>query len=75
MKTIYTKDSCSYCMMAKDLLNRKGETYIEKLLNRDYDIDTFKSIYPFAKTFPLILEEDGTVIGGFEQLKKLYDKK
>lgn len=75
MKTIYTKNGCAYCTMAKDLLTRKGEEYIEKLLDRDYNIDTFKSIYPFAKTFPLILDENNEVIGGFDQLKKKYEGK
>jgi glutaredoxin len=68
MLTVYGKEGCSYCQKAKAHLDKLGVEYIEKLLDRDFSRDSFLSIYPNAKTFPQIVEEDGTVIGGYTQL-------
>ena len=73
MITVYGKEGCSYCTRAKLHLDSIGVEYIEKLLNRDFSRETFLDIYPNAKTFPQIVEEDGTVIGGYDQLV-VHDK-
>jgi glutaredoxin len=68
MLTVYSKEGCNFCMKAKAHLDKLGVEYLEKLLNRDFDRDAFLFIYPDARTFPQIVEEDGTVIGGYSQL-------
>lgn len=68
MLTIYGKTGCTYCIQAKNHLEKMGIEFIEKLLDKDFTRDSFLSIYPDAKTFPHIVEEDGTVVGGYTQL-------
>lgn len=68
MLTVYSKENCDYCFKAKKHLDSIGVAYIEKLLGRDIDKETFLSIYPDARTVPQIVEENGNVIGGYTQL-------
>lgn len=64
---IYSKDNCTFCEQAKNLLHKKGHHYIEYKLGtnvtREHVIDKF----PEARTFPIIVV-DGYHIGGYNQL-------
>lgn len=77
---IYTKDNCPYCTRAKALLNSKGVTYEERILDvygRDdraltesqhwVTRDDLLAAYPAAKTVPQIWLDD-LHIGGFTDL-------
>ena len=69
MLTVYSKENCPFCVNAKNRLNMLGVEYQEKVLGQDITKEEFLNIYPNARTVPQIIEEDGTVIGGWEQLK------
>lgn len=65
--TVYTTDSCSRCVGAKALLQRRGIGYEEINLSRDPDgrakLETLTGMF----TFPQIVI-DGQALGGFDQL-------
>jgi len=64
---IYSKDNCSYCAYAKNLLEQKKIPYQELKLNLDFSREQILELYPTAKTFPIITV-DGFYIGGYSQL-------
>ena len=66
---IYSKDNCSFCEQAKQILKMHGKNYIEYKLDEDFTREILLSKFPEAKTFPVIVL-DGFNIGGFDQLKK-----
>lgn len=66
---IYTKEDCSYCTSAKQLLNIHKKDYVEFKLGEDFTREILLSKFPEAKTFPVIVI-DGMNIGGFDQLQK-----
>lgn len=66
---IYSKDNCSYCVQAKQLLKTHGKDFIEYKLDEDFTREILLSKFPEAKTFPVIVI-DGFNIGGFQQLQQ-----
>ena len=68
---IYSKQNCSFCQKAKMFLSSKGINYSEKKLNEDFTIEHLKSIFPNAKTFPVIVI-DGFNIGGLRELQEYF---
>lgn len=77
MFTIYSKPHCTYCDQAKALLNSRGISFDEKIIDvgqpkvegKEYvTVAQLKEVVPTATTVPQILE-DGVLIGGFTQLK------
>ena len=68
MYTVYSKNNCTYCHKAKQLLQQSGEQYEVLTLGADYDrewlidhIHTNYNIIP--RTMPVILC-DGEYVGG-----------
>lgn len=66
---IYSKNNCSHCEQAKNLLKMNGKNFIEYKLDEDFTREILLSKFPEAKTFPVVVI-DGFNIGGFEQLKQ-----
>jgi glutaredoxin len=64
---IYSRDNCSYCAYAKNLLEVKNISYQEQKLNVDFSREQLLELFPSAKTFPVITV-DGFYIGGYTQL-------
>jgi len=69
--TIYGKEGCGYCILAKSLCEEKGFTYTYKTLEKDFTIEELYGIVPF-KTFPQIFY-NGKSIGGYTELKAIVD--
>jgi glutaredoxin len=71
---IYTKDNCSWCVKAKDLMNRFNITYTEKKLGVDFTVDELKEkVGTVARlTVPQIFIKE-TRIGGYEDLVEYLD--
>ncbi len=65
--TLYTTESCPFCVSAKALLTRRGITYEEINLARDPDGRTELQQRTGMFTFPQILIGDEPV-GGFTEL-------
>lgn len=66
---IYSKDNCSFCNQAKQLLKVHGKEFFEYKLGEDYTREVLLTKFPEAKTFPVIVV-DGMNIGGFSELAK-----
>lgn len=74
MYTVITLPNCGYCTRAKNLLTQKGIKYQELLIGRDIDRDTVKSQYPQIQTVPIITNDQGKFIGGYDQLVAEFKK-
>jgi glutaredoxin 1 len=71
MITIYSKDACSYCFMAKKLCETKNIPHQIKQLDIDYTREDLLNLTEGkARTFPQIFN-DGELIGGFTEFQKL----
>lgn len=64
---VYSKNNCSFCDKAKQLLRTHGKDYLEYKLDEDFTREILLSKFPEAKTFPVIVV-DGMNIGGYDQL-------
>ena len=64
---VYSKNNCSNCVKAKQLLITHGKDYLEYKLDEDFTREILLSKFPEAKTFPVIVV-DGMNIGGYDQL-------
>ena len=67
---IYSKDSCPYCVWAKELLNAKKASYTE--IRVDLDPDKLAEMVKLSgrRTVPQIFIDD-QAIGGFDDLSAL----
>jgi glutaredoxin 3 len=72
--TVYTMESCPYCLRAKDLLKQRGIAFQEKLLSMDDDAawDQLEK-KSGMKTMPQIFAGD-KLIGGYRELADLDQK-
>ena len=71
---IYTKQNCSYCVKAKNLLNIKQVEFTEVEIGKDMLREDFISMFPEQKSVPLIFIDDNR-IGGYDDLRKYFDSK
>lgn len=72
--TVYSTNNCPQCQTAKDLLNKKDVQYIEVKVRQDMEIDSFIEKFPDVKSFPFILDYDGSRIGGTRDLQEWLNK-
>lgn len=73
---VYSRHNCSYCTMAKDLLNKRGLQYQEHMVGLDMTREQFFEQFPGVRTVPQIAV-DGVLVGGYEKLTewvKSYDQ-
>jgi glutaredoxin 3 len=71
---IYTKTTCPYCVMAKRLLESKGQTWTE--INLDHEPDRLDEMLERSggrRTVPEIFI-DGELVGGYDDLAALQSQ-
>ncbi len=69
--TVYTTESCPFCMRAKALLDQKGAAYEEVFISRsDHGARERLVEETGGYTFPQVVI-NGTVVGGWDQLSAL----
>ena len=74
MLTVYTKNNCGFCMMAKALLNNHDIVYQEVNIEDDEDLKMFM-ISQGHRTMPQIYKDSELFVeGGFQGLKEHLDK-
>ena len=74
MLTVYTKNNCGFCMMAKALLNKHDMAFQEVNIEDDEDLKMFM-ISQGHRTMPQIYQDDEIFVeGGFQGLKEHLDK-
>ena len=66
--TIYTKDDCPNCLIAKQILTAANLEYIDVDIMRGSRLQNFLAEYPDARQMPQIFINDQRV-GGVEGLK------
>jgi len=66
--TVFTRESCEYCVRAKGILNDAGIQFEELVLNRDYTEASLRAVSG-KSTVPQIFI-NGDYIGGSEDLEK-----
>ena len=71
MFTIYTKPDCNFCVKAKDLLNLRGEPFMEIDISKDTKAK-HKLKSQGVKTVPQIFYPDGEHYGNYHDLEKKY---
>lgn len=69
MIVIYSKENCSYCEKAKNLLKAKGIEHSVNTLGVDFELPELMEMFPGARTFPQITEVGVGHIGGFSELE------
>ena len=67
MYTIYSKQNCSFCLQAKQLLEMEELPFEYKQLGTHYSLDELMALAPNARTFPVIVK-DGVLVGGYHDL-------
>jgi len=73
MFTVYTKDNCTFCDQAKQLLTNKGIPYIAINLGEGITREELLAKIPTARTMPQIIkstENSSVLIGGYTELKR-----
>ena len=72
--TVWSKDQCPYCVMAKDLLRTQGIEYVERNISQGaWTKEQLMEAVPHARTLPQVFI-DQQLIGGYDQLKKYFQK-
>lgn len=69
---VWSKYNCPYCEQAKALLKNKGISFEERKIGDGYTKEDLLESVPDARTVPQIFLDD-KLIGGFTELKKLFD--
>jgi len=73
MYTMYTKTTCSFCVAAKELLNSKNLSYLEKNIEVPENRSELLSRLPEVKTVPQIYLND-KYIGGYDSLVNFFNQ-
>ena len=70
---VFTKNRCSYCDRAKDLIVQKGYEYESINIEVDNNIDILLEKNKYARTMPQIFIND-KLIGGYTDLVKYFEE-
>jgi len=61
--TVYSKDSCPYCVKVKQVLELTGSQFVVYTLDEDFTREEFYSEFGQGSTFPQVVC-DGKKLGG-----------
>ncbi len=68
MYEIYSKNDCSFCEKAKQLLVTEGYEHDVKILGIHFEVEDLYEIAPRShRTFPVVTKH-GTYLGGYQEL-------
>ncbi|CAB4125164.1 GrxC Glutaredoxin and related proteins [uncultured Caudovirales phage] len=70
---VWSKNQCPFCDQAKNLLKLKGIEYEERNVSTNWTKEQLMEAVPTARTVPQIFIDD-KLIGGFQELKKYFEK-
>ena len=72
MYTIYSKQNCSFCLQAKQLLEMEQLPFDYKHVGTHYNLDELMTLAPNAKSFPqiFVVDKNGNkeLVGGYSEL-------
>lgn len=73
MITVFSKEGCSYCERAINLLKKRNIPYEVLKLDEQFTKEWIQRAFPAMMTFPVIVQNN-QLIGGFNELMdKLID--
>jgi glutaredoxin len=75
MITIYTRDGCSFCDKAKQIMNENNMKYTEMIIGENIQREEVIQKFPGIKLLPIIVNVDGTLLGGYDALVKHMQQK
>jgi glutaredoxin len=64
---VWSKDNCSFCLKAKELLKSKAIDFEERNISKDWTKEQLLEAVPDAKTVPQIFLWD-KYVGGYDSL-------
>ena len=67
--TIWTKDSCTFCVQAKQLLEGKGIEFEERKIGKAWTKEQLLEAVPTARTVPQIFLDE-QYVGGYQELRQ-----
>jgi glutaredoxin len=68
MFSVYTRNGCSFCEKAKNLLNQNNLQYVEYSIGKNILREEVLQKFPGIKMLPIIVDVNGTLVGGYEDL-------
>ena len=72
MYTIYSKQNCSFCLQAKQLLEMEQLPFDYLTLGTHYSLGDLMKLSPNARSFPqiFVVDENGNkeLVGGYSEL-------
>lgn len=71
---VWSKDNCTFCVQAKNLLTTKGIEFEERKIGDGYTKEQLLEEVPNARSVPQIFL-DGKLVGGFTDLKEFLTTK
>lgn len=74
MNIVWSKYHCPFCDQAKALLKQRGIQFEERKIGDGWTKEDLLNDIPTARTVPQIIIDD-ELIGGFTELKKLFESK
>ena len=66
---VWSKDSCAYCVQAKQLLESKGIEFEERKIGKDWTKEQLLEAVPTARTVPQIFLDE-QYVGGYQELRQ-----
>ena len=67
--TVWSKDMCSFCEQAKQLLTTKGIEFEERKIGKDWTKEQLLEAVPTARTVPQIFLDE-QYVGGYQELRQ-----
>ena len=66
---VWTKDACTFCVQAKQLLESKGIEFEERKIGKAWTKEQLLEAVPTARTVPQIFLDE-QYVGGYNELKQ-----
>jgi glutaredoxin len=67
--TIWSKENCTFCVQAKQLLESKGIEFEERKIGKAWTKEQLLEAVPTARTVPQIFLDE-QYIGGYQELRQ-----
>ena len=71
--TVFSKNNCSYCVRAIDLIrNNNLQVVVKKIDESDEFFAEMRKLAPMMRTMPVIMKND-QLVGGYSDLLNLFN--
>ena len=72
--TVYSKDSCPYCVKVKQVLELTGSQFVVYTLGEDFTKEEFYSEFGQGSTFPQVICDDKKLGGSVDTIRFLREQ-